>query len=388
MNLRSTFLHLAGDLLNSVGVWPRRGSCAHRAARGGPRSSAFSSRDHRLERHPALQEAVDVLLEELRGTSWSARGRGAGEVPGRRCGARLHIWTITSGLVALELPHRGDHALARVPQKKTTIRFSPTPKQSSKTGLPSRTPPSSSRATSTGTRKSCIDRSHDVSSWSGPAAAGAVTRLRAKSCSSSARAISSRRRRARNSRWWLWVAPWRRDAGSPRRTHAMRHFCWSGPARGGEKGPEEATRRTHAFAQVGVEQRGPGRCTSSADWTRLHRRAAIVARHSPAPSPSAAPLAGPAEVAHRRRVRRGEAGHRGAEGATRATSGEFPRAAASRRSRARGRAALCPRARHRAGGRRPRPPSSRHDSDHARLLVPVMVALELDGGCARWQTCL
>ena len=103
MNLRSTFLHLAGDLLNSVGVLV---------------SAALIAWTGRLEADPIIsfliaativwsavrlcREALHVLLEgapghiPIRDVSAAISG-----VPGVSAVHDLHIWTITSGLVAL-----------------------------------------------------------------------------------------------------------------------------------------------------------------------------------------------------------------------------------------------------------------------------------------------
>jgi len=103
MNLRSTFLHLAGDLLNSVGVLV---------------SAALIAWTGRLAVDPVVsfliaativwsairlcREAVDVLLEGAPGhipvMDVSAALQG---VAGVAAVHDLHVWTITSGLVAL-----------------------------------------------------------------------------------------------------------------------------------------------------------------------------------------------------------------------------------------------------------------------------------------------
>src|SRR3954467_7363049 len=103
MNLRSTFLHLAGDLLNSVGVLVSAGLIALTG---------------RLEIDPIVsfliaativwsavrlcREAVDVLLEGVPGhLDFSEVNQALGMVPGVAAVHDLHVWTITSGLVAL-----------------------------------------------------------------------------------------------------------------------------------------------------------------------------------------------------------------------------------------------------------------------------------------------
>jgi len=103
MNLRSTFLHLAGDLLNSVGVLL---------------SAAIIALTGRLEADPIIsfliagtivwsavrlcREAVDVLLEGFPAhLDFQKVNDTLGQVPGVTAVHDLHVWTITSGLVAL-----------------------------------------------------------------------------------------------------------------------------------------------------------------------------------------------------------------------------------------------------------------------------------------------
>jgi cobalt-zinc-cadmium efflux system protein len=103
MNLRSTFLHLAGDLLNSVGVLV---------------SAAVIGLTGRLEADPIIsllialtivwsavrlcREAVDVLLEGFPGhLDFREVNQALAKVPGVAAVHDLHVWTITSGLVAL-----------------------------------------------------------------------------------------------------------------------------------------------------------------------------------------------------------------------------------------------------------------------------------------------
>jgi cobalt-zinc-cadmium efflux system protein len=103
MNLRSTFLHLAGDLLNSVGVLLSAGVIALTG---------------RLEADPIIsfliagtivwsavrlcREAVDVLLEGFPAhLDFEKVNDVLGKVPGVSAVHDLHVWTITSGLVAL-----------------------------------------------------------------------------------------------------------------------------------------------------------------------------------------------------------------------------------------------------------------------------------------------
>ena len=103
MNLRSTFLHLGGDLLNSVGVLA---------------SAAIIAWTGRLEADPIIsfliaativwsavrlcREAVDVLLEGVPAhLDFSEVNQALGQVAGVAAVHDLHVWTITSGLIAL-----------------------------------------------------------------------------------------------------------------------------------------------------------------------------------------------------------------------------------------------------------------------------------------------
>jgi cobalt-zinc-cadmium efflux system protein len=103
MNLRSTFLHLAGDLLNSVGVLV---------------SAALIALTGRLEVDAGIsflialtivwgawrlcREAVDVLLEGVPAHVDLARLNDVlVKMPGVAAVHDLHVWTITSGMVAL-----------------------------------------------------------------------------------------------------------------------------------------------------------------------------------------------------------------------------------------------------------------------------------------------
>jgi cobalt-zinc-cadmium efflux system protein len=103
MNLRSTFLHLAGDLLNSIGVLL---------------SAAIIAATGRTEADPIIsfliaativwsavrlcREAVDVLLEGFPAhLDFSEVNQALGKVAGVAAVHDLHVWTITSGLVAL-----------------------------------------------------------------------------------------------------------------------------------------------------------------------------------------------------------------------------------------------------------------------------------------------
>jgi cobalt-zinc-cadmium efflux system protein len=103
MNLRSTFLHLAGDLLNSVGVlasaliigWTGR-------TEADPIISFLIAGTIVWSAVRLCREAVDVLLEGVPAhLDFSEVNRALGDVPGVAAVHDLHVWTITSGLVAL-----------------------------------------------------------------------------------------------------------------------------------------------------------------------------------------------------------------------------------------------------------------------------------------------
>src|SRR5438477_7881279 len=103
MNLRATFLHLAGDLLNSIGVLV---SALLIALTGqlavDPIVSFFIAATIVWSAIRLCKEAVDVLPEGAPGHI--AVNDVAGvltSVPGVDAVHDLHIWTITSGLVAL-----------------------------------------------------------------------------------------------------------------------------------------------------------------------------------------------------------------------------------------------------------------------------------------------
>ncbi len=103
MNLRSTFLHLAGDLLNSVGVLA---SAALIALTGqliiDPLVSFLIAATIVWSAVRLCREAVDVLLEGVPSHLEVADVGGAlGKVSGVAAVHDLHVWTITSGLVAL-----------------------------------------------------------------------------------------------------------------------------------------------------------------------------------------------------------------------------------------------------------------------------------------------
>ena len=101
MNLRSTFLHLAGDLLNSVGVlasiiaWTGR-------FEADPIISFLIAGTIVWSAVRLCREAVDVLLEGFPAhLDFSEVNQALGAVPGVAAVHDLHVWTITSGLVAL-----------------------------------------------------------------------------------------------------------------------------------------------------------------------------------------------------------------------------------------------------------------------------------------------
>ena len=103
MNLRSTFLHLAGDLLNSVGVL-LSAAIIHFTGQlaADPIISFLIAGTIVWSAIRLCREAVDVLLEGAPGhipvadVSFALEG-----VSGVTAVHDLHVWTITSGLVAL-----------------------------------------------------------------------------------------------------------------------------------------------------------------------------------------------------------------------------------------------------------------------------------------------
>ena len=103
MNLRSTFLHLAGDLLNSIGVLASAGLIAWTGQLAWDPILSFVIAGTIVWSAIRLcREALDVLLEGAPahipvGDVSSALAR----VPGVSAVHDLHVWTITSGLVAL-----------------------------------------------------------------------------------------------------------------------------------------------------------------------------------------------------------------------------------------------------------------------------------------------
>ncbi|TMB27828.1 MAG: cation transporter [Deltaproteobacteria bacterium] len=103
MNLRSTFLHLAGDLLNSVGVLAAAGIIAlTRHLEADPIISFVIAGTIVWSAVRLCREAVDVLLEGFPAhLDFQKVNEALGQVPGVNAVHDLHVWTITSGLVAL-----------------------------------------------------------------------------------------------------------------------------------------------------------------------------------------------------------------------------------------------------------------------------------------------
>jgi cobalt-zinc-cadmium efflux system protein len=103
MNLRSTFLHLAGDLLNSVGVLVAA-AIIHFTGwlQADPVISFLIAGTIVWSAVRLCREAVDVLLEGFPAhLDFAAVAQTLSQVPGVRAVHDLHVWTITSGLVSL-----------------------------------------------------------------------------------------------------------------------------------------------------------------------------------------------------------------------------------------------------------------------------------------------
>src|SRR5436305_9666226 len=103
MNLRSTFLRLAGDLLNSVGVL-LSAAVIHFTGQlaADPIISFLIAATIVWSAIRLCREAVDVLLEGAPGHIPVGDVSGALElVQGVTAVLDLHVWTITSGLIAL-----------------------------------------------------------------------------------------------------------------------------------------------------------------------------------------------------------------------------------------------------------------------------------------------
>jgi cobalt-zinc-cadmium efflux system protein len=103
MNLRSTFLHLAGDLANSVGVLLSAALIYFTGwLAADPVISFLIAGTIVWSAIRLCREAVDVLLEGAPGHIPVGDVSGALErVAGVNAVHDLHVWTITSGLVAL-----------------------------------------------------------------------------------------------------------------------------------------------------------------------------------------------------------------------------------------------------------------------------------------------
>jgi cobalt-zinc-cadmium efflux system protein len=103
MNLRSTFLHLAGDLLNSVGVLASAALIAWTGKLAvDPIVSFLIAATIVWSAVRLCREAVDVLLEGAPGhIPVSDVSTALAQVAGVTAVHDLHVWTITSGLVAL-----------------------------------------------------------------------------------------------------------------------------------------------------------------------------------------------------------------------------------------------------------------------------------------------
>jgi cobalt-zinc-cadmium efflux system protein len=103
MNLRSTFLHLGGDLLNSVGVLVSAGIIAWTGRlEADPIISFLIAATIVWSAVRLCREAVDVLLEGVPAhLDFSEVNQALGKVPGVAAVHDLHVWTITSGLIAL-----------------------------------------------------------------------------------------------------------------------------------------------------------------------------------------------------------------------------------------------------------------------------------------------
>ena len=103
MNLRSTFLHLAGDLLNSVGVLLAAGVIWFTGwLQADPVISFLIAGTIVWSAVRLCREAVDVLLEAFPAhLDFSEVTTTLRKVPGVTAVHDLHVWTITSGLVSL-----------------------------------------------------------------------------------------------------------------------------------------------------------------------------------------------------------------------------------------------------------------------------------------------
>src|SRR5262249_40055229 len=105
MNLRSTFLHLAGDLLNSGGVLISAGLIGWTGRLAvDPIVSFLIAGTIVWSAVRLCREAVDVLLEGAPGHITVGDVSSAlAQVAGVTAVHDLHVWTITSGMVALSV---------------------------------------------------------------------------------------------------------------------------------------------------------------------------------------------------------------------------------------------------------------------------------------------
>jgi cobalt-zinc-cadmium efflux system protein len=103
MNLRATFLHLAGDLLNSIGVLASAMLIAWTGQLAAdPIVSFLIAATIVWSAIRLCRDAVDVLLEGApRHIPVGEVSTAIANVPGVAAVHDLHVWTITSGLIAL-----------------------------------------------------------------------------------------------------------------------------------------------------------------------------------------------------------------------------------------------------------------------------------------------
>jgi len=103
MNLRATFLHLAGDLLNSIGVLVSALLIAWTGQLAAdPIVSFLIAATIVWSAIRLCRDAVDVLLEGApRHIPVAEVSSAIANVPGVAAVHDLHVWTITSGLIAL-----------------------------------------------------------------------------------------------------------------------------------------------------------------------------------------------------------------------------------------------------------------------------------------------
>jgi cobalt-zinc-cadmium efflux system protein len=103
MNLRSTFLHLAGDLLNSVGVLVSAAIIHYTGwLQADPIISFLIAGTIVWSAVRLCREAVDVLLEAFPAhLDFGDVSKALARVHGVTAVHDLHVWTITSGLVSL-----------------------------------------------------------------------------------------------------------------------------------------------------------------------------------------------------------------------------------------------------------------------------------------------